>query len=176
MMHKGTVAGLFDLAIAAEKAAAYFYQGHSEAFRGEPAVAACWKGLMSDELLHKEQLSRVFAALPQTVRSADAEPGQYERAAENLRRFGPMLNVRNVQNLEEAYDIAYELEYSEVNLIFHALLGDYTPQPSDPDFALRLIRDHAGRLEELLRTSGGPERMRGVLPDFDRKRQGELAI
>ena len=129
---------------------------------------------MSDELLHAEQLSRVLAELPQSVRAADADPGQYERTAENLRRFSLLLNVRYIRHLEDAYDIAYELEYSEVNQVFRGLLSDYAPRPSEPDFALNLIRDHAGRLEELLRTGGGPERMRNILPDFEGNRRGTV--
>ncbi len=176
MRRTGTVAGLFDLAIATEKAAAQFYEALSRAFRGEPDVAACWKGLMSDELFHAEQLSRVLAALPETVRVAEADAGQYGRAAENLCRFNLLLNVRYIQHLEDAYDISYELEYSEVNQVFCGLLSDYVPQPGDPDFALNLIRDHAGRLEELLKTSGGPERMRRILPDFERNTEGERTV
>jgi hypothetical protein len=166
MTQKGTVAALFELAITAEKAAAHFYEGLSRVFRSEPAVAACWKGLMADELSHAEQLAGILAALPQADRSAESDAGIYERAAENLRRFSLLLNVRYIHHLEDAYDIAYELEYSEVNQIFQGLLTDYAQRPVDPDFALNLIRDHAGRLEGLLRTSGGPERMRSIVPDF----------
>ncbi len=61
---------------------------------------------MSNDLLHAEALSLAFAALPETVRSTDADTGQYERAAENLRRFCP-LNVGNSQHLEDADDIAH---------------------------------------------------------------------
>ena len=169
MTRTGTVAQLFNLAIAAEKAAAQFYETLSCAFQGEPDVAACWKGLMSDELFHAEQLSRVLAELPQAVRSSDADAVQYKSAAENLRRFSLLLNSRYIQQLEDAYDIAYELEYSEVSQIFCGLLSDYATRPGDPDFALNLIRDHAGRLEELLRICGGPERMRSIFPDFGPK-------
>jgi rubrerythrin len=68
-----TVAALFELAIAAEKAAQDLYQGLESMFSHVPVAAAFWHALMEDEAAHAHELEKTRAALTpmQLVMPAD---------------------------------------------------------------------------------------------------------
>jgi rubrerythrin len=165
MTQNCTVSDLFDLAITAEKEVARFYGQLSGVFRNHPPAVACWTRMASDEQAHVRELEGRLRSLSRAEMSQEADIELYEAARKNLSHLIGLLGMRTVRTLEDAYEIAYDLEYSEVNVVFQALLSRYGSVASNVDFVLSLIREHVGCLEQLAKECGGIGQMRDILSD-----------
>lgn len=148
-----TVSDLFDLGIALEKRAAKIYDALSRSFPHFSKVQAFWEGMKADEILHAETLERIRDALPAAdlLRKVDSKIWAEAREIERFLsgdRLGP------IETLEDAYMLAHEIEFSEVNTIFKFLAEKAVPFEARAEFVLSQITHHQDKITSFDRRLG----------------------
>ncbi len=149
-----TIGDIFDLAIEIEMKAGRLYEALAGMFAHEPAVAAFWNAMKDDEVGHAEILRKALAELPSGRISSAADRGMWVKLIDVKYRID-RCSPDDFKTLEDAYEIAHELEYSEVNGIFNLLASGLT----SPDVKVELIDSniarHQNKLLEFSHTFGG---------------------
>jgi rubrerythrin len=140
-----TVKDLLLLAMSAEENAQAFYAELSRMFTHMPDVSARWKELMNDEVLHKDRLEKIFRQLSEEELSAPA-PDILQKLRRTLRGNSLEDKLSSVETLDDAYEIAYWLEYSEVNIAFEVILSRFVTSEEKKDFVMDLISEHVAKL------------------------------
>ena len=146
MNKASTVKDLLLLAISAEESARAFYAELSRRFGHMPDVSARWKELMNDEALHRNSLEKIFDQLSVEELNSPA-PDILQKLRESLHGHSLEDKLDSVETLDDAYDIAYWLEYSEVNTAFEVILSSFVTSEERQGFVIDLINDHVARLQ-----------------------------
>jgi rubrerythrin len=144
MSNQTTVADLFKLAIAAEGATEQLYRGFQAKFAHHPDVAHFWEGYAAEESGHAQWLKRLRESSSPEHLSASADPKMLQ-AARWVLRFSVDDALAQIQNLQEAYELAHETEHSETNLIFEFLITNFSDKKTLA-FLRAQLGDHTGRL------------------------------
>lgn len=145
MNETGTVKDLLVLSISAEESARAFYSELSKMFGFMPDISARWKELMNDEDLHKTSLEKILRQLSEEELSSPA-PDILQKLRGTLSGNSLEDKLNSVKTLDDAYDIAYWLEYSEVNTAFEVILSRFVTSAERQGFVIDLIDEHVARL------------------------------
>jgi rubrerythrin len=158
-----TVSDLFALATAAEKAAMDFYSELWRMFSHVPQVGLFWEDMMRDEALHARELQEIRNTLTDERLSRPADPSVVAKARSELERFSRKLALTPVETLDDAYEIAYELESSEINAVLQAIISEFVSSEVRTNFVLSLIREHVSKLEDFSKSVVGADERRNIL-------------
>lgn len=145
MSNETTVAELFDLAITAEKMTEELYRGFEARFAHHQEVAAFWRQYALEEVGHARWLENLRDRLAPERLSAPADPG----ALEDVRRaLGLSVEkmLESTRNLDDAYELANELEHSETNAIFEFLITAFAQDPKTRAFLRAQLSEHIVKL------------------------------
>jgi rubrerythrin len=145
MANTETTAELFEMAIAAEKAAEELYFGFEERFAHHQDVVAFWRKYAEEEVGHARWLEGVRDKSSPEQLSAPADPSILKDARKFL-RFSPQHALEGVTNLEDAYQLANELENSEINVVFEFIITNFSADESAGSFLRAQLKDHIARL------------------------------
>lgn len=149
-----TVAALFEMSIGIEQKAAAFYVHMAAAFNHMPEVSAFWQQLHSEEIEHENILRGVCASLPPETLAGPPEPFLAERVSDACRLIDAV-DVDAVRTLDDAYELAHELEFSEVNAVFKLLAMAGVPAETHSRFVVDNIERHQNHLLEFGHAHGG---------------------
>ena len=83
--------------------------------------------------------------------------------ADEIDRFLSGDRVRTVQTIADAYLLAHEIEFSEVNAIFKFLAVKSVSLEARSDFVLSQLSEHQEKITSFSRTFGGRDWRRRVL-------------
>lgn len=145
MPEYGTIAHLIDLAIQGEKLAEMFYLRLEKKFARFPDVARFWNSYASEEAGHARWLARL------RERADDERLGQ-PAELEVLKQAERALSISiedllaGVRTLQDAYDLANELEHSETNAVFEFLIGHFAEDAQTHTFLREQLNEHVARL------------------------------
>jgi len=145
MSDRQSVRILFEYAIAAEHYARELYCEFARLFAADPRVAAFWQRYAAEETGHARWLEQLLKKLPPETRDAPADIDKLE-AARHIIKMPLAQALAQVETLEDAYQLAHELESSEINTIFDFLLFTFADDRQATQFARDQLRDHAARL------------------------------
>lgn len=151
-----TVSDLFDLACQAERAAADFYYRLSNLFSHVPEVRKFWKMMMQDEFIHAAELTAIRNGMTELQLERPADQATMDKLVEEVSRFAPKFDLKDVETLDDAYEIAYDLEYSEVNTVFKAIVSEYVSSEDRIRFVLAQNGEHVSRLEAFSKSIADP--------------------
>lgn len=143
--NSGTVSELFELAIAAEKAAEILYLGFAAQFSHHGDVADFWRDYAGEEVGHARWLERTCQNSSSEQLSAPADP-VIIGDARKLLEFSPQNALGEIKNLEEAYQLANELENSEMNVVFEFIITNFSSDETAGSFLRSQLNDHIARL------------------------------
>lgn len=147
MSERNSIQALFGYALAAENYAEAIYLQFERMFAADPIVAAFWQRYAAEERGHARWVESLLAKLPEETRSAPADSEMLETACHMIAT--PLDKaLAEIETLEDAYQLAHELESSEVNTIFEFLLTMFASDPQATQFAHNQLSDHATRLTE----------------------------
>lgn len=147
MSDRQSVRILFEYAIAAEHYARELYSEFARLFAADPRIGAFWQRYAADELGHARWLEQLLKKLPPETGDAPADLDKLEAARHIIR--APLPNaLAKVETLEDAYQLAHELESSEMNTLFEFLLFTFADDPPATQFARDQLREHVARLYE----------------------------
>lgn len=165
----GSTAALFALAIESEERARGIYDVLRDRFAHVPEATELWGLLMQDEEQHLRQLERMRDALTpeQLVEPAD-EVSLARARAVNASPVEKRLAA--VRTLDDAYELAHEIEHAEVNRVFAALASQFIPRAERRAFYLAKLQEHAGRLTVFAARTGGTEWRRAIRVQGDEPR------
>ncbi len=144
MSHK-TTRELFELAIAAEKATESLYLGMAKLFAAYPDVAEFWEKYAAEEVMHAKWLRRIRDTASPERLAEDADPTQLENAHRAL-QMSVEHALAGINNLEEAYQLANDVENSETNAVFEFLVTHFSEDKKVQAFLRSQLREHVGRL------------------------------
>jgi rubrerythrin len=144
-MNKSTIARLIELAIAAEKAAEELYRGLEAKFAHYEDVADFWGEYAGEEVMHATWLEQLRDSLAPKRLSAPADPDVMEDARRAL-QIPVKRRLQDVHDLEDAYQLAHELENSETNAVFGFLISNFAEDKKTQAFLRSQLQDHVGKL------------------------------
>ena len=146
MSQDSTLAHLFDLAIKLERSAETLYQELAAMFVHEPDLLAFWQKYSLEESYHARGLERIRSNVTDELLLTPANPAILEKAYK-MSEFSQEAALQQVRNMEDAFQLASELENSEVNAIFDFLITNYSHDPESVAFARAQLTGHIEHLQ-----------------------------
>jgi rubrerythrin len=156
MLSKSTNADLFERAIVIEDLQQEFYKILSEMFTHNREVADFWKKLEEDEMHHSNLLESIRGSLSPDRLQAKADPSVVSMVNEIL-EISAEERTNSISNLNDAYELAYDQENSEMNMIFKFLVKEFSRSDDVQKFALAEIENHIMKLWDFPRMFGDIE-------------------
>ena len=161
MIKLTTLGELIDTAIAAEHAARKVYVGFTHKFMHLPDVSDFWQTMADDEGDHGRILSGMRERVSYEELAAPIDARLAEKA-DRLKHLNIQQLVNSVGNLDDAYQVAYDLESSEVNAIFNFLTIRFLSTEESYEIITATIDRHLLRLADFTRTFGDAEQCKQV--------------
>lgn len=151
-METVTVAQVFDIAIAAERAAQDLFTELEHKFAHHPEVADLWRQYAVEEVAHADYLSKLRAQTPEEQLAQPVE-AETVRLLRNVADFSAEEALKKINNLEDAYQLVHEAEHGEINAIFTFLLDHFEGDAEMRDFLRDQLDAHIAKLSEDLPTN-----------------------
>ena len=142
-----TVEELFDIAIYLEEAGKGVYEHWQTLFAHRQKAATFWKEYQEEELLHAKLLREIKANLTPEQLAEPVDVTVYQTAldsqtdAKNIKK--------DVETLDEALEIATQIENSEINTILEFLVTHFAEQESTKEMVHLQMREHVEKLNNL---------------------------
>ncbi len=145
MVREGNVDSLFEMAIDLEHKAAELYEGLATKFEHEPRVAVFWREYAEEERTHAQALISIRSKMGPEVlaRRADTRIMGYARKAMAL---AIKETLGTITNLDEAYELANDLEVGETNAIFEFLITEYVVAQESRGFLRSQLKEHVTKI------------------------------
>ena len=156
-----TLEYIFQQAIKAERKAWHLYLQFSKVFAHVPQVSTFWGGLAQDEEQHARELEKIQGSLTnkQLAQVADRELlTNISNVSKVLREISPDL----IDTLDDAYEVAHELEFSEVNSVFKILTTEFISEETRRKATMSHLVYHQGKLMKFTENFGDRVRRKGV--------------
>jgi len=158
----GTKKELFHLAINIEGILADAYAYIAEGFHHLPWISHFWQELSQDELHHKTALTLMMERQSPKELNDMIDPRLFIILHDAHRSSLPA-RWHRIKDLNEAYELANELEHSEFNSVFAFLMQGTAPTPERKAFIMKEIQCHLNKLLEFGKASGPPSNRQIIL-------------
>ena len=148
-----TIGEILDRAIKIEKRVADLYAVFAKRFSHVPGMTDFWRDLRRDEIGHMGELRVVYESLPAEKLRVP------ESRAISISVHRAMASVEDdcfgrIKTLDDAYEIACNLESSEINAIFEYLTMELAPASSRSEIITNQVDEHEKKLEDFDRLYG----------------------
>jgi rubrerythrin len=147
MPENHTIRELNELAIALERTAESVYRGLGVMFAHEPEVAEFWNFYASEEATHAQWLQELRDGQDEH-RLRKQIDGILVEATRQVLQKSPEELFGNINNLEEAFQLAIGFEGSETNVIFNFLISDFKLAQQAKEFLRTQLNTHIERLDK----------------------------
>lgn len=143
-----TVGNLFDYAIELERAAEILYRQLEKMFAHYPEVALFWKHYADEENGHASYLGRIRAGVDADRLSSPADDVILQKVRQCL-GMASETRLEGIKTLEDAHQLATELENSETNAIFEFMIVNFSTDElaKSHQFLRTQLSTHIARLE-----------------------------
>lgn len=145
-----TMEWLFERAMAWESVARDLYARMARWFPQEPRVSRFWEELSADESQHMDFLQETRDGLSRDQLAALLRQKELEIAQQVEAVLG-RIRSEELVTLDDAYELAHDLENSEINLVFRMLAVESLADRGRQDFLLTQINRHLERLQRFSR-------------------------
>jgi rubrerythrin len=144
-MPEKTIQVLLELAISWETQARDLYAKFANLFNHEPKVSAFWIQLSKDESGHIDVLKNILNNISTEKRLMEVGNERWNSVT-RVEGLIKEASTRKVSTLSDAYELAHQLEMSEVNTLFKILTNNYLPDEEGHKFILSEVTEHIERL------------------------------
>ena len=144
-MAGNTLNDLFEMAIVAERGAQEVYTRMAGMFPDHPDVARFWQRYAAEEAGHATWLTNLRARLEPEKLAEQADPLMLEDARRMI-AFSIDALLDKVENLDDAYQLASEMEGGETNAVCSFLIEHFADNSNTPVFLRTQLRSHMSRL------------------------------
>jgi rubrerythrin len=143
-----TVGRLFEYAIELERAPEIIYRQLEKMFSNHPEVALFWKHYADEERGHAEFLERIREGVAVDRLSLQADASMLQKVKQCLESASPK-NLERIETLQDAHQLATELENSETNAIFEFMIVSFSTEElvKSHQFLRTQLNVHIARLE-----------------------------
>lgn len=150
---KDTIGTIFERAIGFEYKAAGVYKGFSGLFLHFQEISSFWQDLAEDETRHAERLQNICKSLTseQLLSPCDNE---MSRKVDITQRMVAEVSIPSIKNLDDAYELAHELEFSEANTIFKLMINEFIHSQKSKQFIISQLSEHQQKLVEFTNNFG----------------------
>jgi len=162
MSDNDTNATMFELSIDIAKHNQNLYHKLVEMFAPWPEVSDFWKGMERDEMYHTRTLEGIRGSLRPNQLLTPADPSILQKTKKVL-NIPIEERVNSLDTLNDAYEMAHELENSEVNMIFEFLVKEFESSEETRKFALAEIDKHLEKLIKFPETFGDIEWRKSIV-------------
>lgn len=150
---KTTFKEIFENAIEIEKSAGQLYVKFAKMFSSFPKAAEFWKEMNKDELDHAKWLIEIKESL------SDKELSSYPDynlilKVHNINKLLDEYSAKNIDNLDDAYELANEIESSEVNNLFSLLAHKFISSEEKRRILLSEITEHQMKIMDFPKDFG----------------------
>jgi rubrerythrin len=161
-----TLSHLFACGIAAENASRDFYLGMAQKFKSQPAISFFWKTMSDDETVHARTLEKTLNSLPADkldifVDDAMAQKGQ----ALCQLSISDTNRLDSIHNLDDAFQLAHELESSDINIVFNFLKLKLIPDGEKDLLSSAVIERHLHKLVDFPKMFGDAQMRQRIAVD-----------
>lgn len=163
-----TLSDLFECAIVNEMKAADIFANFRDAYSFDDGLAKFWDEMHNDEIMHADVLRKIHNDLSDTVlgEKPDRKVCEYaERAYQLILRISEEIPA----NLDEAYELAHELEFCELNEVYLILLNNKVGDDRAKEFIISEIQNHQKKMTDFRDNFGGREWRRSIKPQLKSK-------
>jgi hypothetical protein len=164
MMQSGseeTIEHLFEYSIEIEYKAAHIYETLSKLFSHVPGLTVFWQGLVEDEIRHATILQEIRKMLTPEKLLSRSDKKIWDDVAGIQRNLSKDL-IAAINTLHDAYELAHDLEFSEVNAVFKFLAAEFVPFDERKQFVFSDIDQHQKKLLDFSRNFGGRDWRKGI--------------
>jgi hypothetical protein len=169
MQSEQTLEELFKMSMQIELKAAEIYTSLEGLFEEYPDISAFWNGLHEDELNHFSILQSVHGNIPAEALSDQVNTTLWKITKGTLDILSG-INLNRVRTLDDAYNLAHDMEFSKVNAIFKFLTLDVVPCKQGDAFIDLIINEHLAKLTDFSQNFGD-KRWRRSIPAKNLNRQ-----
>ena len=150
---KDTIEAIFERAIGFEYKASDIFKEFSKLFSYAQEISSFWQELAEDEIEHADTLQNICKSLTseQLLSSCDEEMSM---KVDMTQRMLAKVSIASIKNLDDAYDLAHELEFSEVNAIFKLMAATFIHSQERKQFIISEIGKHQQKLVDFTRNFG----------------------
>jgi rubrerythrin len=143
-MPEKTIQALLELAINWETQARDLYANFANLFNHEPKVSTFWIQLSRDESWHIDVLKDILnkISIEKCLMKVSNKQWNSVTRVEGLIKEA---STSKIQTLADAYELAHQLEMSELNTLFKILVNDYFPDEKGHKFILSDVTEHIER-------------------------------
>jgi len=141
----GTVEDLFQIAITAENETEKLYREFSQKFSHHPEIAEFWENMRKGEVIHVRELQKIKDSIDESKLRLTADPLVYIEACDSL-RLAQRAEMDSIRSLNDAYELAHELESSEINAVFKFLLTKFGTNNDTRKFIMYELEKHLTEL------------------------------
>jgi rubrerythrin len=156
-----TVGFLFRESARAEWQVRNLYLQFSDMFSHLPEVSNFWKDLAQDEEKHAKLLQTIQGNLSDNQLSQDADRDLMANIMQVLEDLGNVL-PDSIYTLDDAYEVAHELEFSEINSVFKVLATEFVSDETRRETTLSHLGQHQRKLMEFTENIGDRTWRRGI--------------
>lgn len=142
-----TIAELFETSISLEREIQAIYSYWHTLFAASPKAASFWQEYAREEDFHAKLLINLSEQLTASQLAEPADPSVYESAT-RTQYLVNSLN-RDIKTLDEALELATQIEHSEVNSILEFLVTHFSTKESTKAMVQSQLREHVGKLNVL---------------------------
>jgi rubrerythrin len=132
---------IFQSVIEIEKMAAEIYEEFAKLFSDFPKIADFWKGMNRDEIDHAKWLIEMKESLPEEVLSSSPDYDLILKVHSIKKSLGEY-SEKKINSLDDAYELANDIESSEVNNLFRLFTHKFISSEDKKNFILSEINDH----------------------------------
>lgn len=148
-MSQVTFSQVVTTSIAAEKTFEQLYRRLAEMFAEYPEVVEYWLKYAREEAGHARWMEKVNeTATPEELNTPiDMATSEMVRTVAN---FSVEKALAGIKNLEDAYQLAVDLENSETNAIFSFVIQNVSLEASTADFLRKQLQEHISQIASRL--------------------------
>lgn len=145
-MHVRTLRELIEQAIVWETSLQRMYADLSTSFPSNAVVGEFWREMAIGESTHSALLRRILdsTSAERLSKPLDAEQ---TRALEATKRTLSRALATDLRTLNDAFEVAHELESSEINAVFHLLLETPIDSPIKRALVTAQFDEHIEKLD-----------------------------
>ena len=150
---KTTFEEIFENAIEIEKSAGQIYAKFAKMFSSFPKAAEFWKEMNRDELDHAKWLIEIKETLSDEELSSSPDYNLILKV-HHINKLLEEYSARNIDNLDDAYELANEIESSEVNNLFSLLAHKFISSENKRRILLSEITEHQMKIIDFPKNFG----------------------
>ena len=161
---ENTMENLFQLAIKSEWNSRRFYIQFSRIFDHVPEVSHFWLTLANDEEQHAKTLQEIQDSLSKEILAQEADRKLIKNIMNILSDLSK-ISIDQVKNLDDAYEIAHEIETSEVNNVFRILTENFIADKNKKETIISDLLNHVEKLMKLSENYGNKTWRKEITPN-----------